>query len=99
MPKYPKTGFFENVESNNKQTKEKDRTDIILKVKEKPTGQFNVGGGFSSTNGALANVGIAEKNFLGKKNTLNYDEGDYKIPTNWKNIFRSIFRSINFLLL
>ena len=63
-------GFFENVESNNKQTKEKDRTDIILKVKEKPTGQFNVGGGFSSTNGALANVGIAEKNFLGKGQDL-----------------------------
>ena len=28
------------------------------------------------------------KNFFGKKNTLNYDAGDYKIPTNWKNTFR-----------
>ena len=53
-------GFFETVESSNKQTKKMDRTDVVLKVAEKSTGQFNIGGGFSSTNGALANVGIAE---------------------------------------
>ena len=56
-------GFFETVESNNKQTKKMDRTDIVLKVNEKQTGQFNIGGGFSSTNGALANVGILKKTF------------------------------------
>ena len=27
------------------------------------------------------------KNILRKKNTLNYNSGDYKIPNNWKNIF------------
>ena len=27
------------------------------------------------------------KNILGKKNVLNYNSGDYKIPSNWKNIF------------
>ena len=59
-------GFFENVESANKETKKNDRTDVVLNVKEKQTGQFNVGGGFSSTNGVLANVGISEANFLGK---------------------------------
>ena len=63
-------GFFETVESSNKQTKKMDRTDVVLKVAEKSTGQFNIGGGFSSTNGALANVGIAEKNFLGKGQDL-----------------------------
>ena len=64
------TGFFETVESENIQTKKNDRTDIVFKVKEKQTGQFSVGGGFSSTDGALANVGIAEKNFLGKGQDL-----------------------------
>ena len=63
-------GFFEKVESNNKETKQSDRTDIILRVNEKQTGQFNIGGGFSSTNGALANVGIQERNFLGKGQDL-----------------------------
>tara|TARA_B100000780_G_C21098835_1_gene443331 strand:+ start:716 stop:1822 length:1107 start_codon:yes stop_codon:yes gene_type:complete len=27
------------------------------------------------------------KNILRKKNTLDYESGDYKIPSNWKNIF------------
>ena len=63
-------GFFETVGSENMQTKKNDRTDILFKVKEKQTGQFSVGGGFSSTDGALANVGIAEKNFLGKGQDL-----------------------------
>ena len=64
------TGFFESVESESKPAKKPDRTNITFNVKEKQTGQFNVGGGFSSTNGALANVGIAEKNFLGKGQDL-----------------------------
>ena len=59
-------GFFETVTSDAKQTKMNDRTDIIFKLKEKQTGKFSVGGGFSSTNGAVANVGIEERNFLGK---------------------------------
>ena len=28
------------------------------------------------------------KNILRNKNTLNYSKGDYKIPNNWKNIFK-----------
>ena len=63
-------GFFETVNSENVQTKKNDRTDIVFKVQEKQTGQFSVGGGFSSTDGALANVGISEKNFLGKGQDL-----------------------------
>ena len=59
-------GFFETVDSDNVQTKKNDRTNIVVKVKEKQTGKFSVGGGFSNTNGALANVGIEERNFLGK---------------------------------
>jgi len=63
-------GFFENVTSTNVPTNVSDRTDVIFDVTEKQTGQFSVGGGFSSTNGALANVGISESNFLGKGQDL-----------------------------
>ena len=28
------------------------------------------------------------KNILGKKNKLDYNSGDYKIPNNWKNVFK-----------
>ena len=47
------------------QDRQKNRVDLDVEVKEKQTGQFSIGGGFSSTNGAMANVGISEKNFLG----------------------------------
>ena len=63
-------GFFKDVKAENRPTQKPDRTDIGIQLTEKQTGQFNVGGGFSSTNGALANVGIAEKNFLGKGQDL-----------------------------
>ena len=63
-------GFFETVESESLPTNQNDRTNINFKVKEKQTGQFSIGGGFSSSNGALANVGISEKNFLGKGQDL-----------------------------
>ena len=60
------TGFFEKVDIEKKASNQKDRTDLNVLVSEKQTGQFSIGGGFSSSNGALANVGIAEQNFLGK---------------------------------
>ncbi len=63
-------GFFDVVDSSKKKTNKSDRTNIIFNVKEKQTGQFSVGGGFSSSNGALANVGISESNFLGKGQDL-----------------------------
>ena len=63
-------GFFETVQAENKQTNKNDRTNVIFNVEEKQTGQFSVGGGFSTSNGALANVGIEERNFLGKGQDL-----------------------------
>ena len=63
-------GFFEQVDTSHKSTDKKDRTDVIFTVKEKQTGSFSVGGGFSSSNGALANIAIQEQNFLGKGQDL-----------------------------
>ena len=47
-------GFFENVEIEKTDIGLKDRINLDVKINEKQTGQFNVGGGFSSTNGAMA---------------------------------------------
>ena len=63
-------GFFDDIAASSKETGQKDRTDVVFQLKEKATGQFNIGGGFSTSNGALANVGIQEKNFLGKGQDL-----------------------------
>ena len=39
-------------------------------MQEKSTGQLSFGAGFSTTNGFLADIGITERNFLGKGQTL-----------------------------
>ena len=49
------------------------KADINVNVKEKSTGAFNVGVGYSTVNGALFRAGIAENNFQGKGQKLSAD--------------------------
>ncbi|MCT4575431.1 MAG: outer membrane protein assembly factor BamA [Alphaproteobacteria bacterium] len=57
--------FFDKV---NVKVKEVDKglTDINVNVSEKSTGEFSMGAGFSTEDGALADFSISEDNFLGK---------------------------------
>lgn len=64
-------GFFERVEITNEQGSAPDRTVINVDVAEKSTGEINLGVGFSSTDGALADFGIKESNLLGRGQELN----------------------------
>lgn len=59
-------GFFEKVELKNEQGSRPDRTVVNVDVKEKSTGEINLGAGFSTTDGALADIGMRESNFLGR---------------------------------
>lgn len=43
-----------------------NKADIDVQVEEKSTGYFNVGIGYSTTDGALVQAGITEENFMGK---------------------------------
>jgi outer membrane protein insertion porin family len=63
-------GFFEKVEINNAKTDTPDKVDINVDVTERSTGEINFGAGYSTTDGALANVGIRERNLLGKGQDL-----------------------------
>jgi outer membrane protein insertion porin family len=60
-----RTGYFEDVQVTTKKTDQADTLDLLVDVKEGPTGSFQVGGGYSSGDGFLANVNIAEKNIAG----------------------------------
>ena len=42
-----------------------DRTVLTTVIEEKATGQFTIGGGYSTDIGALASVGLREKNLIG----------------------------------
>src|SRR5205807_2128369 len=43
-----------------------DRVVLVVDLEEKSTGDFSVSGGYSTTDGALAEVSISERNFLGR---------------------------------
>jgi outer membrane protein insertion porin family len=43
-----------------------DRVILIVDLEEKSTGDFSVSGGYSTTDGALGEVSISERNFLGR---------------------------------
>ncbi len=56
--------FFETVEILPEQVEE-DKVDLGVQVKEKPTGRFSVGGGFSTLDRFTAIANISEGNLLG----------------------------------
>lgn len=57
--------FFETVEILPKQV-EPDKVDLDVKVKEKPTGSFSIGGGFSTLDRFVAIADVTEGNFQGR---------------------------------
>jgi outer membrane protein insertion porin family len=63
-------GFFEKVEVKNEQGSAPDKTIVNVDVKEKSTGEINLGAGFSTVDGVLANFGVSEHNLLGQGQDL-----------------------------
>jgi outer membrane protein insertion porin family len=66
-----RTGYFEDVQLTTKKTGQPDTVDLLVDVKEGPTGNFSLGAGYSSGDGFLFNAGVAEKNLLGRGHGLN----------------------------
>ncbi len=58
--------FFETVKVKRLPGSSPDKTVLRVDVEEKSTGQLSFGAGFSTTNGILGDIGIVERNFLGK---------------------------------
>jgi outer membrane protein insertion porin family len=61
-----RTGYFEDVQITTKKTDQPDTLDVLVDVKEGPTGTFQVGAGYSSGDGFLFNTNISEKNLFGR---------------------------------
>lgn len=66
-------GFFKKVDITNSPGSAPDKTVVRVDVQEKSTGEFQVGVGYSTTDGPLANVGIHERNLLGRGQDLRID--------------------------
>ena len=59
-------GFFEDVEVQTKKGSAEDLMVLDVRVKEKPTGSFSAGAGYSSEDNAFVMFQVSETNFLGK---------------------------------
>jgi len=66
-----RTGYFEDVQLTTKKSGQPDTVDLLVDVKEGPTGNFSLGAGYSSGDGFLFNASVAEKNLLGRGQGLN----------------------------
>jgi outer membrane protein insertion porin family len=64
-------GFFEEVNVSTSPGSEEGLMNVDVAVKERPTGTFSVGVGYSSVDGALAQGSVTQENFLGRALKLN----------------------------
>lgn len=63
-------GFFENVNISTQRTSDSDRIKATVKVKEKRTGNVQVGAGFSSTESFIFNARVSQNNLFGRAQSL-----------------------------
>lgn len=63
-------GFFEAVDIQTAPGSAPDKTVIKVKVAEQSTGELTFGAGFSTADGPLGNIGVRERNLLGKGQDL-----------------------------
>jgi outer membrane protein insertion porin family len=64
-------GFFEEVNLTNARGEDDSHMDVNIEVKERPTGTFSLGAGYSSVDGIVGQGSISQDNFLGKGWKLN----------------------------
>ena len=63
-------GFFNRVDIESSEGTAADRTVLTVEVSEVPTGELSFGAGISSAEGVLGDIGIRERNLLGRGQEL-----------------------------
>ncbi|MBX3552477.1 MAG: outer membrane protein assembly factor BamA [Pseudolabrys sp.] len=58
--------YFKTVKITNEPGSAPDRIVVNVDVEEKATGEFSISGGYSTADGVLAEVAVAERNLLGR---------------------------------
>ncbi|PLX47958.1 MAG: outer membrane protein assembly factor BamA [Desulfobulbaceae bacterium] len=58
--------FFEDVSITPQPTTEENKMDVVVDVKEKPTGTFSIGAGYSSVDKLMFMAEVSQNNFLGR---------------------------------
>ncbi len=58
--------FFKTVKISNEPGSAPDRVVINVDVEEMPTGEFSISGGYSTSDGFIAEVSVADRNLMGR---------------------------------
>lgn len=59
-------GFFKTVRISSEQGSAPDRVVVNVEVEDQPTGEFSVAAGYSTSDGIVGEISMAERNFLGR---------------------------------
>ncbi|VFU07274.1 Outer membrane protein assembly factor BamA [Methylocella tundrae] len=72
-------GYFKKVKITNEQGSAPDRVIVVVDVEDQPTGSLSVSGGYSTSDGFIAEVAVTETNFMGRGQyvRLSVSEGQY----------------------
>ena len=66
-------GYFKEVEVSVRPGSTEDRMIVDFDVEEQPTGELSVGAGFSSAESLLLEIGISERNLLGRGQSIKFN--------------------------
>ena len=66
-------GYFSGVDIKPVKTEDENIMDLDVKVVEKQTGSFSLGGGFSSEDGGYFTGSVQERNLFGKGQTIKFE--------------------------
>jgi outer membrane protein insertion porin family len=68
--KLQRLDYFEEVNITPEPTADKTKMDLVVEVKEKPTGVFSIGAGYSSVDDLMFMAEVSQNNFLGRGQRL-----------------------------
>ncbi len=60
--------YFKTVKITNEPGSAPDRVVVNVDVEEQPTGEFSISGGYSTADGLIAEVSVADRNLMGRGN-------------------------------
>lgn len=62
--------YFEEIDFQTEKSPEKNLMDVNIRVKEKPTGMFSLGAGYSAVDAAIFSAQVSQQNLFGRGQSL-----------------------------
>ncbi len=80
-------GYFKKVHISNRPGSSPDRVIVVVEVEDQPTGSISLSGGYSTTQGIMAELAYTETNFLGRGQYVRLSVSDGQYSQGWKASF------------